>query len=427
MPPDNTAVVTTTFEKSFLKDRSITFDHSGFKLSLYKNSKVYRIVLNNPVKSSKICLNRWNRIDLKLVTEMGLPVMATEQPIVTSCKLLQRETIGYTESKDLLIDCRPVAADSWEGMNDKASNDQTGCFEYRIILNNKTCSNNTFFIYIHADELSLHALPLCLGPFQLIQDLTPEKRLFWDDTTHDVNMHRVLPLDDQHHLVLKEMWDNGTPGKLWDSALMMSQIIIRLFKCNKEFLSGLRIMDLSAGVGSLGLLISELSHVYRIPNPPTVVLTDIPEALPLIKHNLSLNDNHNHVQIKTLRWGLTRDIDRVLKRRPFDYIFVSDVLYNANDFYSLIVTFRLLCDAAHPTKLYMGYKPRGLKAYEEDIFFTNCAVYFDIKQLGLKEFERDLLGNEQQADESIDRSLRFTGVQLYRLLPRKEKLIHKEK
>lgn len=180
-------------------------------------------------------------------------------------------------------------------------------------------------------------------------------------------------------------------------------------------------------VGSLGLLISELSHVYKIPNPPTVVLTDIPEALPLIKHNLSLNDNHHHVQIKTLRWGLTRDIDRVLKRRPFDYIFVSDVLYNANDFYSLIVTFRLLCDAAHPTKLYMGYKPRGLKAYEEDIFFTNCAVYFDIKQLGLKEFEQDLLGNEQQADESIDRSLRFTGVQLYRLLPRKEKLIHKEK
>ncbi|KAG1468780.1 hypothetical protein G6F56_003639 [Rhizopus delemar] len=433
MPPDNTMAVVTTFGGLFLKEHSKlekikqTSDHdkSAFKLSLYKNSNVYRIVLNNPVKTSKVYLERWNRIDLKLVTEMGLPMMINEQSIPISCKLLQRNTKhGYIESENILIECRPAVTDSWntEDIVYEQSNAYTGCFEYRVIAK-KTEFDRDFFIIIQTEDhrSPQHSLPLCLGPFQL-QDTPaiPDERLLWDDITHDVNTHRVLPLGDCYYLILKEMWDNGTPGKLWDSALVISHIITRLFKENKEFLSGLRIMDLSAGIGSLGLLISELCQVYRIPNPPTVVLTDIPEALPLIKHNLSLNDTQNIVRIKPLRWGQNRDIERVCKRRSFDYIFVSDVLYNTEDFCSLIITFRLLCNTDHPTVLYLGYKPRGLKPFEEEFFFTNCAIYFDIKRLSLDEFEQDLLGKQGQTRNPIDQLLGFTGVQLYKLVVKKD-------
>lgn len=170
------------------------------------------------------------------------------------------------------------------------------------------------------------------------------------------------------------------------------------------------------------MLISQLCHVYDTPHPPTVVLTDIPEALPLIKHNLSLNSSStDNIRVKPLRWGLTKDI-KALCKQPFDYIFVSDVLYNTEDFYPLITTFRLLTDTKKArTRIYLGYKPRGLKQYEEVTFFSNSAVYFDITRLSLEDFERDLLDSQGTMDGSMDQILSFTGVQLYRFVPKRNK------
>lgn len=61
-------------------------------------------------------------------------------------------------------------------------------------------------------------------------------------------MSRATPLvgDDKYSL-LQEVWDHGTPGKLWDSALVMNAIFKKLFEINKNFLAGKNIMDLSAG------------------------------------------------------------------------------------------------------------------------------------------------------------------------------------
>lgn len=168
------------------------------------------------------------------------------------------------------------------------------------------------------------------------------------------------------------------------------------------------------------MLISQLCHVYGIPHPPTVVLTDIPEALPLINHNLSLNSsNTDNIHVKPLRWGLAKDT-KALCKQPFDYIFVSDVLYNTEDFYPLITTFRLLTGTKKSrTRLYLGYKPRGLQQYEEATFFSNSAVYFDITCLSLEDFERDLLDGQGTIDDSMDQILSFTGVQLYRFVPKR--------
>ncbi|CEG72431.1 hypothetical protein RMATCC62417_07992 [Rhizopus microsporus] len=457
MPPHNTAVVATTFGILFLKDHfsieetlsnipASDNDNSNnsynsntsneFKLSLYKNSNIYRIILNNPVKSSIIQLNKWNRIDLKLVTELGLPVIINDQlelSIPITCKLLQgyatksTKTCGYVESRDLAIECRPVHIDSWNtegGDKGFGYSNYTGSFEYRVINNNnKGYDDGIFFIHIQAENQCLlqQSLPLCLGPFQLQDTSTQEDNFYWtDDISNNVNTHRILSLNDHRYLILKEMWDHGTSGKLWDSAVVIGQVITRLFKHNRAFLSGLRIMDLSAGIGSLGLLISQLCHVYDTPHPPTVVLTDIPEALPLIKHNLSLNSSStDNIRVKPLRWGLAKDI-KALCKQPFDYIFVSDVLYNTEDFYPLITTFRLLTGAKKArTRLYLGYKPRGLKQYEEVTFFSNSAVYFDITRLSLEDFVRDLLDGQGTMDDSMDQILSFTGVQLYRFVPKR--------
>jgi hypothetical protein len=235
---------------------------SGFKLPLYKNSNIYRIILNNPVKSSIIQLNKWNRIDLKLVTELGLPVIINDQlelSISITCKLLQgyatksTKKCGYVESRDLAIECRPVHLDSWNtegGDKGFGYSNYTGSFEYRVVTNNKGYEDGIFFIHIQAENQCLlqQSLPLCLGPFQLQGTSTQEDNFYWtDDISDDVNTHRILSLNDHRYLVLKEMWDHGTSGKLWDSAIVIGQVITRLFKHNRAFLSGLRIMDLSAG------------------------------------------------------------------------------------------------------------------------------------------------------------------------------------
>ncbi|KAI9256898.1 putative methyltransferase-domain-containing protein [Sporodiniella umbellata] len=429
MPPEN--MVASMYEGVLIQEPPLgkksqcdtLQDSGGFKLSLYKNSNVYRIVLNNPVKTSKLYPDEWHRIDFKLVTEMGLPVAIRRASVTVNCRLLQRDAKqGYIESKALTVHYRTVVTDSWsiqEAIH-QGSDAYTGCFEYKIV--SQHCDYDpTFFLTIQTQEeqLSQHALALCLGPFELQTNPACQKeRMAWDDVCGDVSIHRVLPLGDQHVLVLKEMWDNGTPGKLWDSSLVIGQILTRLFKSRPQFLCNLRIMDLSAGVGSLGLLISELYQVHQIPNPPSVVLTDIPEALPLIKHNLFLNSTQSHVQIKPLRWGQARDIERLSKRQPFDYLFVSDVLYNTEDFRSLVATFRLLC--SHSTVLFLGYKPRGLQAHEEDFFFTHCAVHFDIQRLTLDRFEQELLGEYPPVDGLVDSLYGFTGVQLFKLVLKKE-------
>lgn len=49
-------------------------------------------------------------------------------------------------------------------------------------------------------------------------------------------MSRATPLvgDDKYSL-LQEVWDHGTPGKLWDSALVTNTIFKKLFELTRIF------------------------------------------------------------------------------------------------------------------------------------------------------------------------------------------------
>lgn len=136
-----------------------------------------------------------------------------------------------------------------------------------------------------------------------------------------------------------------------------------------------------------------LCRIFKTDNPPEIVLTDLEEALPLIKGNQRLNHIpfSSRISIKKLAWGDKKDIDRVTAK-CFDYVLALDLLYNTIHFPSLISTFYNLLDERENTTIIMGYKPRGLKQSEENLFFNECRRQLSVEKLDLDSLCREFIG-----------------------------------
>lgn len=158
-------------------------------------------------------------------------------------------------------------------------------------------------------------------------------------------------------------------------------------------------------------------------------MTDLEEALPLMKSNQQLNNipESNFVSIQRLEWGSLADIDQIMRgHRSFDFILISDVLYNTKDFPALINTFRQLVEKNRHTVIIMGYKPRGLKQSEEDLFFDECRTHLRLETLDLESFAREFFDNSPSTDKKVaflrkSKLLQMTGVCLYKITHKKNK------
>ncbi|KAL7330592.1 hypothetical protein PS15p_205510 [Mucor circinelloides] len=447
-----------SIRKKGFRQRQVSNSNTHFKQALYRNSRVHRITLGSQLRESKIRANAWNSVDLKLVTELGLPVQipnSDEFPV--TCQLLQlRHGQYYAFSQTVSIECRlsaeeetdswcqqtsaslPVVNDTDDFLSFQSSNNSLVRLQYKI---SGTCDQE-FFIQFEPNQperdrlysKDKSPLSLCLGPFQLrcqeSDDLHVQPLIMWDDNPKSaVNMYRALPLPREgHYILFQELWDNGTPGKLWDSALVMNHVFNTLAEVDQHYLCGRRIMDLSAGIGAIGLTIAQTFRINNILNPPHIVMTDLEEALPLMKNNQQLNNipETEIVSIQRLEWGSSDDINRVMRggRRPFDYILISDVLYNTKDFPALINTFIQLVEENRHTVIIMGYKPRGLKQSEEDLFFDECRSHLRLETLDLESFAREFFDNSPSTDEKVaslkkSKLLQLTGVCLYKITHKK--------
>ncbi|RCH99561.1 hypothetical protein CU098_000323, partial [Rhizopus stolonifer] len=382
---------------------------SDFRQALYRNSRVHRFTIENFYQnSSDIVIDTWYTIHLKVVTEMGLPAYGIDQLI--TCQLLTNNMHYFITPTDLSIEYRLIdTPDSWQDPIQEKQNftvlfgseNSTIRLQYRI--RGRPLQDNQYFLHFESqqsaqDYQKKKLLSLCVGPFKISGQKKQEELTYWDKTVNlsCIQMYRALPLVREHQFImLQEIWENGTPGKLWDSALVMMQAVGQLIKWSPDCLAGRRILDLSAGIGSLGLSIAMNCQIHNVINPPTIVLTDLEEALPLMKSNQALNHiSTENTQIEPLAWGSKKDIHRIMtaNKASFDYILVSDVLYNARDFSALIYTLRQLFSQNTQKKLtiLMGYKPRGLKKSEEDMFFNTCRKFLRIEAIDLKIFGKEL-------------------------------------
>ena len=138
-----------------------------------------------------------------------------------------------------------------------------------------------------------------------------------------------------------------------------------------------------------------------------MTITELQEALGLIQHNATLNKNSNKskLDIRSLLWGNKEEANACGKA---DIIMASDVLYEAEFFQDLV---QALCDLSKPTtKIYIGYKRRGLDTTEEDRFWRTCMDHgFKITLLQSTD------GDEDEETKLIPELAQQTGVQIYRL------------
>lgn len=346
-----------------------------FHKSLYRSSNLLRIVLRKPI-SQLIGLGEWNRINIKLVTEMGLPVFSHTESIELSGKILINQS-GYYQYVES-IETRPITLDNWEpemarfeGFNAFTS---LGALEYRINLPPPP----SFYITLQATTQKI--LPLCLGPFEIIK--TPTKDCYcWPYSDNGIQkeqqQYRALSICREQYFLIKEQWEDGMPGKIWDSAL----VVVNILLSNPRVLSGKRILDLSAGTGYIGLSIAQLFQTLSEETRPWVILSDVQEALELIKTNQRLNhiQDSPRLMIEPLYWGNVQSAQRLLRGQELDIIIASDIIYRKSDFTSILSAFRQLCSAK--TIIYLGYKTRGLKPSEEKEFFDRCNIFFHVKLL----------------------------------------------
>ncbi|KAI8332810.1 putative methyltransferase-domain-containing protein [Chlamydoabsidia padenii] len=375
--------------------------------TLAKNTALYRLALQQPIQTH-IRSNQWYRININIVTEMGLLLTRRKLDetfaygIRLTCSIYHHQVDDATGTTMLEIeplmkdiwDSDTVAIAPWPGFAPKSCH---GGLKYRLPPS-ALWSESCYFV-IQSTNHTDCIMPLVVGPVHFQHEessmLSSQPSIRgWESVVATINkdpfqnqIHHKCSVNDKSQLLIKEHWSCGTPGKVWDSALLLTALFAHAVYCDPDRFANHRILDLSAGTGYIGLYIAKLYQHH--PQPPKIILTDIKEALPLLYENQAINNVK--VDIMPLLWGKKKDARRITSsnsrwktmRRtsePLDIVIASDVLFNIKDMSNLIQTFLHLC-TYDKTVLYFGYKSRGLKEEELVDFFQQCRARFHVVPL----------------------------------------------
>ncbi|KAI8968249.1 putative methyltransferase-domain-containing protein [Mycotypha africana] len=419
-----------------------------FRAKLEKHFTFYRINLRSPLLSN-ITYDQWYRVDILLVNELGLFRRKDIEPngqVEIDCHLYCRSDTGTMSlCKDSKVAVRPTRP-FVQGQLDahKASvagfeRSGKGAFEYCISSSpGLACTPGThqqLYLYIYVKQsvhftTSNNILPLMIGPIHLSSrngtganstTISSETLNPPYDTTLPLELLPNVPQDHmvydgyrlfsptpENHVVIHEMWDTGIPGKIWDSALVMLDFIKLMIEHHPDYIQDKHVVDLSAGTGLLGLYTA-----FSDAKPHKVTITELEEAIDLINKNTVANyppesQPPTVVEVKTLLWGNEKEAAACGKA---DLILASDVLYEAQFFKDLV---EALADLSHDkTRIYIGYKRRGLTVQEEEEFWGLCNDHgFTVDLLKLKSGD----GSDNEVDDVLVPTItRETGVQIYRL------------
>lgn len=272
-----------------------------FYSQLNYNQLLYRIILQRSTQKV-LRLQQWSRVDLSLVNEMGLPScqnISANIQVQLSCKLLRRRSHTFVEDTRYVVDTQPLQDDAW-GYDDQQSpstntigfnlSNRGGLqFRLRPSENDKLDpSSHNVYLYIfqsHGERDPLAAckvLPLAIGPL-VINDKKDHLNLdsysvpsmwsdvvsksladqpiaatslhsvnegFWDQKQETHRSYRAYPFrlgSDERYILLEENWKCGMPGKIWDGALVITDIFAKRLAKDPSFLDNVHIVDLSAG------------------------------------------------------------------------------------------------------------------------------------------------------------------------------------
>ncbi|KAK3264860.1 hypothetical protein CYMTET_26425 [Cymbomonas tetramitiformis] len=148
-----------------------------------------------------------------------------------------------------------------------------------------------------------------------------------------------------------------------------------------ELLRGKSVLELGSGVGLLGVAACLLGA-------RSVLLTDIPKALPLLRYNVfeenAVHVTGKNVRVEALEWGSDKACIKHILPDKVDIIVCTDVVYDACAFLPLVKT---LIDVTDYFAENHDSVPLVLVAYEKremypaQMFFEEMLKYFDRKVL----------------------------------------------
>ncbi|KAJ2776159.1 Protein-lysine N-methyltransferase efm6 [Coemansia interrupta] len=165
----------------------------------------------------------------------------------------------------------------------------------------------------------------------------------------------------------------GVGSTIWDAGLVMAKYLDHQTQSGNLDLSGKTVLELGSGTGIVGITLAKLQ-----PNC-TVVLTDKPELVALLKHNIEMNTCKN-AAAEELDWcddGERQLNGRWSESRP-DVILVSDGIWASELHKPLADTLARL--AGEHTRVVIGYETRRFDEEAKFVALWSQAFRFrDIK------------------------------------------------
>lgn len=253
-----------------------------FRAKLEKHFSLYRINLRSPI-ASQVVLDQWYRVDLLLVNELGLFRRADIEPdgqVIMTCDLYSPHQDSITPFSyndcDWQIDIRACHSFAEGKLSIEPLpvpgfvNSGKGAFEYRISSkhpNSSVSRGQNKFLHIRPthlvrfpkkqqqqDKLDI-ILPLVIGPIEIVSEtLVKDTSLpleLWQEQDMPMvyDSFRVFStsINPPVNIAIHEMWDSGIPGKIWDSALVMLDVIKNMIDQHPEYIDQKHTLDLSAG------------------------------------------------------------------------------------------------------------------------------------------------------------------------------------
>lgn len=249
-----------------------------FRVKLEKHFSLYRINLRSPI-ASQVAPEQWYRVDVLLVNEIGLFRRADIEPngqVIISCDLYTPDKQSITpfslDDDDWEIEIRAAPAFNEGKLSSQPQPapgfhaSGKGTFEYRVRPKHNESKRGKKFLHITPKQLiqfPRHAaknvdiiLPLVIGPIEIMPDLNHENDThlpleLWKHQTEAMVYEGYrsfsTSLRPPVNIAIHEMWDSGIPGKIWDSALVMLDVMKNIIQHHPEYIDAKHTIDLSAG------------------------------------------------------------------------------------------------------------------------------------------------------------------------------------
>lgn len=136
--------------------------------------------------------------------------------------------------------------------------------------------------------------------------------------------------NDNLYLEIKQDLKYGYAGEVWDGSLVLAYYLIQ----SKFKFENKNVLELGAGTGILSLVSLYLGA-------KNVIISDLEDVLSLVKENVEINSkiiDKNKVIVTQIDWNIPEQSLNIKKDNDFDYIILSECIWNPDHIEPLVKT-----------------------------------------------------------------------------------------